>query len=432
MKFYSTKHNSPDVELKEAVMSGLAPDGGLYMPNSIPKLENDFFERASKMPFSDIAFEISGHFFGPDVPESVLRFIVHESFNFEVPLVELYKNFYALELFHGPTLAFKDFGARFMARLLGYFAQNSQKKITILVATSGDTGSAVAHGFFNVGGVQVVILYPSKKVSTLQEKQLTTMGGNIKALEVQGNFDDCQKMAKQAFLDEELKKAITLVSANSINIARLLPQSFYFVYLCAKLNKVGKPIAASVPSGNFGNLTAGLIAKKMGAPIYKFIASTNQNDVVPQYLKTGHFEARSSVPTISNAMDVGNPSNFVRILELYDCDVENMRRDIYGASFSDVQTKEAIAEVFNKYNYITDPHGAVAYLGLRDYLKNSGESSGVFFETAHPAKFSDIVEKVIGTIPLMPDRLKAYLNREKQSTLIENKFSDLKEFLLDQ
>ncbi|KKR10045.1 MAG: L-threonine synthase [Parcubacteria group bacterium GW2011_GWA2_39_18] len=432
MKFYSTKHNSPDVELKEAVMSGLAPDGGLYMPNSIPKLENDFFERASKMPFSDIAFEISGHFFGPDVPESVLRFIVHESFNFEVPLVELYKNFYALELFHGPTLAFKDFGARFMARLLGYFAQNSQKKITILVATSGDTGSAVAHGFFNVGGVQVVILYPSKKVSTLQEKQLTTMGGNIKALEVQGNFDDCQKMAKQAFLDEELKKAITLVSANSINIARLLPQSFYFVYLCAKLNKVGKPIAASVPSGNFGNLTAGLIAKKMGAPIYKFIASTNQNDAVPQYLKTGHFEARSSVPTISNAMDVGNPSNFVRILELYDCDVENMRRDIYGASFSDVQTKEAIAEVFNKYNYITDPHGAVAYLGLRDYLKNSGESSGVFFETAHPAKFSDIVEKVIGTIPLMPDRLKAYLNREKQSTLIENKFSDLKEFLLDQ
>ena len=432
MKFYSTKHNSPDVELKEAVMSGLAPDGGLYMPNSIPKLENDFFERASKMPFSDIAFEISGHFFGPDVPESVLRFIVHESFNFEVPLVELYKNFYALELFHGPTLAFKDFGARFMARLLGYFAQNSQKKITILVATSGDTGSAVAHGFFNVGGVQVVILYPSKKVSTLQEKQLTTMGGNIKALEVQGNFDDCQKMAKQAFLDEELKKAITLVSANSINIARLLPQSFYFVYLCAKLNKVGKPIAASVPSGNFGNLTAGLIAKKMGAPIYKFIASTNQNDAVPQYFKTGHFEARSSVPTISNAMDVGNPSNFVRILELYDCDVENMRRDIYGASFSDVQTKEAIAEVFNKYNYITDPHGAVAYLGLRDYLKNSGESSGVFFETAHPAKFSDIVEKVIGTIPLMPDRLKAYLNREKQSTLIENKFSDLKEFLLDQ
>lgn len=429
MKFYSTKHNSPDVELKEAVMSGLAPDGGLYMPISIPKLGSDFFEQANKMSFSDIAFEVGKHFFAPDVPESVLRSIIGDAFNFEAPLVELNKNIYALELFHGPTLAFKDFGARFMARLLGYFAKESQKKITILVATSGDTGSAVAHGFFNVEGVQVVILYPSKKVSILQEKQLTTMGGNITALEVQGNFDDCQKMAKQAFLDEELKQSMTLVSANSINIARLLPQSFYFIYLCVKLNKLGKPIVVSVPSGNFGNLSAGLIAKKMGAPIYKFVASTNRNDMVPQYLKTGHFESRPSISTISNAMDVGNPSNFARMLELYDNDVEKMRRDIYGVSFSDAQTKEAMAEVFDKYNYIMDPHGAVAYLGLRDYLKSSDEVSGVFLETAHPAKFSDVVEKAIGVAPAMPDRLKAYLGREKQSTLIDNKFSDLKEFL---
>jgi len=432
MKFYSTKHNSPNVELKEAVMSGLVPDGGLYVPISIPRLGSDFFEQASEVPFSDIAFEAGKHFFAPDVPENVLRSIVKESFNFEVPLVKLHKNLYVLELFHGPTLAFKDFGARFMARLLGYFAQQSQKKITILVATSGDTGSAVAHGFFNVEGVQVVILYPSKKVSILQEKQLTTMGGNIRALEVQGNFDDCQQMAKQAFLDEELKQSMTLVSANSINIARLLPQSFYFVYLCAKLNKMGKPIVVSVPSGNFGNLSAGLIAKKMGAPIYKFVASTNRNDVVPQYLKTGYFESRPSVSTISNAMDVGNPSNFARMLELYDSDVEKMKRDIYGTSFSDAQTREAITEAFNKYNYIMDPHGAVAYLGLCDYLKDSDEFSGVFLETAHPAKFSDVVEKAIGVAPSMPDRLKAYLGREKQSTLIDNKFSDLKEFLLKQ
>ncbi len=432
MKFYSTKHSSPDVELKEAVMSGLAPDGGLYIPTNIPKLNNDFFEQVSEMPFSDIAFEVGKYFFAPDVPENVLRSIVKESFNFEVPLVELDKNIYALELFHGSTLAFKDFGARFMARMLGYFAKESQKKITILVATSGDTGSAVAHGFFNVEGVQVVILYPSKKVSVLQEKQLTAMGGNIRALEVHGNFDDCQQMAKQAFLNEELKQSMTLVSANFINIARLLPQSFYFVYLCAKLNKLGKPIVVSVPSGNFGNLSAGLIAKKIGAPIHKFIASTNRNDVVPQYLKTGYFESRPSVSTISNAMDVGNPSNFARMLELYDSDVEKMKRDIYGTSFSDAQTKEAMAEVFDKYNYIMDPHGAVAYLGLCDYLKSSGESSGVFLETAHPAKFSDVVEKVIGVAPVMPGRLKAYLGREKQSTLIDNKFSDLKEFLLNQ
>ncbi len=432
MKFYSTKHSGPEVELKEAVMSGLAPDGGLYMPSAIPKLESDFFEQADKMSFMDIAFEVGERFFAPDVPEGILRPIINESFNFEVPLVELDKNLHVLELFHGPTLAFKDFGARFMARLLGYFARQSQKKITILVATSGDTGGAVAHGFFNVDGIQVVILYPSKKVSALQEKQLTTMGGNIRALEVQGNFDDCQQMAKQAFLDEDLKQAMMLVSANSINIARLLPQSFYFVYLCAKLNKLGKPIVASVPSGNFGNLSAGLIAKKMGAPIHKFVASTNRNDIVPQYLKTGHFEARSSVSTISNAMDVGNPSNFARMLELYDSNVEKMKHDVYGVSFSDTQTKEAMAEVFKKYNYIMDPHGAVAYLGLCDYLKSSDESSGVFLETAHPAKFSDIVEQAIGVAPPMLDRLKAYLSREKQSTLIENKFSDLKEFLLNQ
>ena len=433
MKFYSTKHVSPIVGLKEAVMNGLAPDGGLYMPTIIPELKNNFFAQAYKMSLPDVAFAAGREFFCPDVPENVLGSIINEAFNFEVPLVELDKDLYVLELFHGPTLAFKDFGARFMARLLGYFATRSEKKIRVLVATSGDTGSAVAHGFLNVKNIEVIILYPGGKVSILQEKQLTGMGGNVRALEVQGTFDDCQRLVKEAFLDIELKKATTLVSANSINIVRLLPQSFYFIYLCGQLNKAEKPIVISVPSGNFGNLTAGLIAKKMGAPIYKFVAATNKNNTVPQYLKTGDFKPKASVSSVSNAMDVGNPSNFSRMLDLYDNDVEKMKCDVYGASFSDEQTKKALAEVFKKYKYIMDPHGTVAYLGLCDYLKNSSqfpEPLGVFLETAHPAKFSDIVERAINTTVFMPERLKAYLGRKKHAIPIKNEFYDLKNFLL--
>lgn len=430
MKFYSTNKKSPTVDLEEAIMNGLAPDGGLYMPEVIPKLTVDFFNQAGSLSFQDLAFEVGKNFFLPVIPENVLRTIVQESFNFDVPIVKLDKRLYVLELFHGPTCAFKDFAARFMARLFGFFAERAEKEITILVATSGDTGSAVALGFLNVVGVKVVILYPSGKVSLLQEKQLTGMEGNITALEVQGTFDDCQKLAKQVFLDKELRQKMNLASANSINVARLLPQSFYYVYLCAQLNDKKLPIIVSVPSGNFGNLTAGVIAKKMGAPITKFVASTNSNDVVPEYLRTGNFQPKSSISTISNAMDVGNPSNFARMLDLYANDVEKMRADIFGISFSDVATRRAILDVFQKYRYIMDPHGAVAYLGLQDFLNKSNGYTGIFLETAHPAKFFEEIENVIKEHISMPDKLKSYLGREKRSVALKNDFSELKSFLL--
>lgn len=431
MKFYSTKQNSLQVDLQEAVMNGLAPDGGLYMPCQIPHLPNDFFKQAHSMSFQDIAFEVSKNFFMPDLNKSILLDIVRESFNFDVPLVELDKQMYVLELFHGPTCAFKDFAARFMARLFEFFAEKSQREITIVVATSGDTGSAVAHGFLNVKGIKVIILYPSGKVSPLQEKQLTGMGQNITALEVQGTFDDCQNLAKQAFLDKELKEKMTLASANSINIARLLPQSFYYVYLSAQLGKKGLPIVVSVPSGNFGNLTAGIVAKKMGAPISKFVAATNSNDVVPRYLQTGYFQTKPSISTISNAMDVGNPSNFSRMLELYDNDVTKMRDDIYGASFSDVETRDAIASIFKQYHYIMDPHGAIAYLGLVDFMKKFKGYTGVFLETAHPAKFFEEVQKATNSPIPMPERLGQYLKRKKSALVIKNQFEDLKNVLRD-
>lgn len=430
MKFYSTNKKSPNVDLEAAVMNGLATDGGLYMPQVIPKLRDDFFNRAGSLSFQDIAFEVGKNFFMPVIPENTLRAIIQESFNFDVPIVKLDKHLYVLELFHGPTCAFKDFAARFMARLFGFFAERAQKEITILVATSGDTGSAVAHGFLNVVGIKVIIHYPSGKVSPLQEKQLTGMGGNITALEVQGTFDDCQKLVKQAFLDKELRERMNLASANSINVARLLPQSFYYVYLCAQLNSKNLPIAVSVPSGNFGNLTAGIIAKKMGTPIAKFVASTNSNDVVPEYLRTGVFRPRPSVSTISNAMDVGNPSNFARMLDLYANDAKKIKEDIFGTSFSDVATRGAILDVFQKYRYIMDPHGAVAYLGLQDFLNKFNGYTGIFLETAHPAKFFEEVEKVINKSVPMPDRLTSYLDREKRAILLKNDFLELKNFLL--
>lgn len=411
-------------------MSGLAPDGGLYMPSRIPRLPHDFFNEAHGMSLQDIAFKVGKIFFAHDVPIHILKDIVRGSFNIDAPLVELDERLYVLELFCGPTCAFKDFAAGFMARLCGYFAERSQQEITVIVATSGDTGSAVAHGFLNISGIRVIILYPSGRVSPLQEKQLTGMGGNITAIEVLGTFDDCQRMVKQVFLDRELAERMTLVSANSINIVRLLPQSFYFVYLCTKLNKKGVPLVVSVPSGNFGNLTAGIIAKKMGAPIAKFVAATNSNDVMPEYLRTGFFNPKPSVSTISNAMDVGNPSNFSRMLALYGNEIAEMRKDICGASFSDDETRGAIADVFRRYGYLMDPHGAIAYLGVMDVMKNSKKYAGVFLETAHPGKFFEEVEKAVGTPVPMPDRLRSYLNREKRALLLRNEFGELKEYLL--
>lgn len=431
MKFESLKRESPAVRLSEAVMKGIAPDGSLYMPETIPQMPPEFFERAKSMPFRDIAFEASKVFFTPDIPEAELRKMTDEAFNFEVPLKKIDTGVYTLELFHGPTAAFKDFGARFMARVLGYFAKESGNEVTILVATSGDTGSAVAHGFLNVPGIKVVILYPSGKVSPLQEKQLTSMGGNITALEVDGVFDDCQRMVKEAFADDELQHALTLSSANSINLGRMLPQLFYYIYAACRLQAEGKRVVVSVPSGNYGNLTAGIIAKKMGAPIDRFIASTNGNDVVPEYLETGIYTPRPSVPTISNAMDVGAPSNFARMLELYGHDVEKMKQDIYGVSFTDDETRTAILDVFKTYGYIMDPHGAVAYLGLRKFQSENPGFTGAFLETADPAKFAEVVEPVIGHKVPMPERLGSYLTREKQVVSVKNEFSALKQFLLN-
>jgi threonine synthase len=400
------------------------------MPETIPSLSKRFLENMQDQSFQDIAFGVVRCFFGDDVPDDDLRAIVYSTINFDAPLVPLSESIHVLELFHGPTLAFKDFGARFMAQLMSYFVRDSARELVILVATSGDTGSAVASGFLNVPHIQVVILYPSGKVSPLQEKQLTTMGGNIVALEVQGVFDDCQRLVKQAFVDPELAAHLQLTSANSINIARLIPQAMYYVYAVAQLKNRERPLAISVPSGNFGNLTAGLMAKRMGLPVQKFIAATNRNDVFGEYVRTGTFTPRPSTPTISNAMDVGNPSNFARMLELYDHNVEKMREDIFHASFSDDETRIAITEVFEKYHYILDPHGAVGYLGLSAFLKDRPEYQGIFLETAHPAKFPEIVEEVIGQNVETPARLAEYMTREKHSIKMPNDFLSFKQYLM--
>lgn len=405
------------------------------MPKEIPSLDEAFFQNMPSMSFQEIAFQVAKSLLEGELEDNILKQIVEESINFDAPLVELEENIYTLELFHGPTLAFKDFGARFMARLVSHFIKGSDRELIILVATSGDTGSAVAHGFLNVPGVRVVLLYPSGKVSEIQEKQLTTMGGNITALEVDGSFDDCQKLVKQAFVDEELKQELQLSSANSINIARLIPQSFYYFYAYARLKAKELPIVFSVPSGNYGNMTAGLMAKKMGLPVSRFLASTNVNAIVPQFLETGVFSPQASKKTISNAMDVGNPSNFVRIEELYHHDLDSIRADIWGHSFTDEETKRAIKEVYQKNHYLLDPHGAVAYLGLKAYLKSrqggAKPVTGIFLETAHPAKFMDVVEPIIGEKIEIPERLQVFLRREKKATFLPNQFRDLKTFLLN-
>lgn len=429
MKFYSTNDRKRVVDLQTAVTQGLAPDNGLYMPETIPTLSQDFIVDIENRTFKEIALEVSKTLLGGAIPTKELEEIVSHTIQFDAPLVEIEKDIYALELFHGPTLAFKDFGARFMSRMLGYFAKKQDREIVILVATSGDTGSAVANGFLGVENTRVIVLYPSGKVSDIQEKQFTTLGQNVTAVEIAGSFDDCQHLVKQAFLDKELQQKYFLTSANSINIARLIPQSFYYFNAYAQLSGNGKPIVFSVPSGNFGNLTGGLLAQRMGLPIHHFVAATNSNDVVPEFLRTKVFDPRKSLATISNAMDVGNPSNFTRMLDLFKNDFESIAKAISGFAFTDEETKKAMRNVYSASEYVLDPHGAIGYLGLKSYLKGVKNAQGVFLETAHPAKFREVVEEVLGTNVEVPATLQAFLNRKKESVQLTADFAAFKTYL---
>jgi threonine synthase len=429
MKFYSTKDKSLRVDFEQAVKAGLAPDGGLFMPEKVEVLKDEFWRDLDSKTFSDLSFEIALAFLSDSLPQQALKKIVEQAITFDAPLVNLEKGIYALELYHGPTLAFKDFGARFLASVLGYYSEKENKEVTILVATSGDTGSAVAHGFYNVPGTKVIVLYPAGKVSDLQEKQFATLGGNIEALEVDGTFDDCQRLVKDAFADKEIGSKRRLTSANSINVARLIPQMFYYFRGYQQLTKEErKHVVVSVPSGNFGNLTAGLLAKKMGLPVERFIAATNENDIVPKYLHTKKFTPASSIPTISNAMDVGNPSNFFRLLDLYG--EEGLSSIVSGFSFSDRETRKAIEDVSNRHQYVLDPHGAVGYLGLKKYTEANPGCCGIFLETAHPAKFRDVVEESIGKKINVPERLSIFTSKKKITTKLSNNFSHLKSYLL--
>jgi threonine synthase len=430
MSFYSTNKQTPLVSLKEAVVKGLADDNGLFMPAHIPQLPATFFGNIDKLSLPEISLEVAATLLQDEISRADLRTIVEESMNFEIPVVPVHDNILALELFHGPTHAFKDVGARFMARLLAHFTQDSQKQITVLVATSGDTGSAVAAGFLGVPGIEVVILYPSGKVSDIQEKQLTTLGQNITALEIDGTFDDCQYLVKKAFLDKDLNKKLQLTSANSINIARLVPQSFYYHYAYAQVKDQGREVVFATPSGNYGNITGGLLAKRMGLPVHKFLAATNSNDIVPAYLQTGHFIPRPSAHTISNAMDVGNPSNFARLMDMFDNSLEKMRAEIVGYRFSDDETRQLMQQVYQQHGYTLDPHGAIGYGALRHYLEDKPELTGIFLETAHPAKFIDVVEATIPVKVTIPDNLQQAMSRRKESITMAADYEELKNFLI--
>jgi threonine synthase len=433
LRYRSTSRKAPLTSLRGAVLRGLAPDGGLYLPVEIARHSAEELEVFRGLPFTEVCFRVVRPFATPDVPEEVLWQIVSEAINFPVKMVSLSPGLHILELFHGPTLAFKDFGARFMARLMGYFVRGETRPLTVLVATSGDTGSAVAHGFLQVPGIRVVILYPSKRISEAQEKQFTTLGENITALEVAGTFDDCQRLVKQAFSDEELNKRTWLTSANSINIGRLLPQMFYHVAAYRQLPVASVPLIVSVPSGNFGNLTAGIFAKRIGLPVAMYIASTNANDVVPEYLRTGEFHPRAAQATYSNAMDVGNPNNFPRLLDLCRNRVEYVQKEIWGHGATDEETLAAMKMLHEKFGYIADPHTAVGVLGWEAYKSQHPEpAQGLVLATAHPAKFAEVVMKAIGTAPPLPDRLAAYLKRDKLSLPISSSYDDFKQFLLTQ
>ena len=434
MTYYSTNHLSPQATLEEVVVKGLAADKGLFMPCTIKPLPATFYDEIHHLSFQEIAYRVADAFFGEDVPADVLKQIVYDTLNFDVPLVQVSPNIYSLELFHGPTLAFKDVGGRFMARLLGYFIRKEGKKqVNVLVATSGDTGSAVANGFLGVEGIHVYVLYPKGKVSEIQEKQFTTLGQNITALEVDGTFDDCQALVKSAFMDPELNARLQLTSANSINLARFLPQAFYYFYAYAQaVSRVADPskLVICVPSGNFGNITAGLFGKRMGLPVERFIAANNRNDIFYQYLQTGVYSPRPSVTTIANAMDVGDPSNFARVLDLYQGSHTAISAEISGATYTDEQIAETMQQVWREHHYLLDPHGTCGYRALQEGLQ-PGET-GIFLETAHPAKFKDTVERIIGEPITIPEKLQAFMQGTKQSLPMSRNFASFKEYLMGQ
>ncbi|MFK7115315.1 threonine synthase [Flavobacterium oreochromis] len=428
MQFYSLSKVYKK-SFKEAVLEGIAPDKSLYFPSLLPKIDQDFWEKISSLTNEEIGFQLIKPFIGNDIPDEKLREIISKTLSFDFPVIHITRNLYSLELFHGPTLAFKDVGARFMAECLSYFNQDTDKESTVLVATSGDTGGAVANGFYKTKGVKVVILYPSKKVTDIQERQLTTLGENITAIEIDGSFDDCQDIVKKAFLDDDLNK-INLTSANSINIARWLPQMIYYALAYKQLKHHNKELIISCPSGNFGNICAGIVAKKMGLPIKQFIASTNANDTIPRYLLTKRYEPTPTTPTLSNAMDISNPSNFVRIEELYNHNFEHLKNDFYSYSFTDNETKAMMKFIYKNYNYITEPHGAIGYLGLLKHLKQNDNYIGVFAETAHPIKFLNTVEKTLNIELTIPEEIEDLLNKEKRAFKI-SKYEEIKQFLLD-
>ncbi|MDA8763703.1 threonine synthase [Flavobacteriaceae bacterium] len=430
MKYFSLNHNSKSTLFHDAVKRGLAPDRGLYFPETIPQLPQSFFDKIEKMSIPEMAYRVIKPYIGNQIMKEKLMEIVSETLDFDFPIIEITDNIAALELFQGPTLAFKDVGARFMARSLAHLNENSKDKITVLVATSGDTGGAVANGFLGVEGINVVILYPKGKVSEIQEKQLTTLGQNITALEVDGVFDDCQEMVKTAFLDASLS-SINLTSANSINVARWLPQMFYYFIAYRALKSKNKKLVFSVPSGNFGNICAGIMGQQMGLPIDHFLASTNVNDAVPRFLETGTYDPMPTIQTISNAMDVGNPSNFIRIQKIFNNDIVKIKKILSGYRFTDQDTKKALKEIYDLKNYIADPHGAVGYLGLKKFLEQQNEDYyGVFLETAHPVKFIDSVNKTLKLKVEIPERLKDTLSKEKTSIPIRD-YAELKAYLLN-
>lgn len=435
MRYYSTNRNTPDVTLKEAVVKGLAADNGLFMPEQIYKFEPSFFDEIQNLTFQEIAFEVAKKFFGDDIEEAKLKEIVFDTLEFDCPVIKVTDSIYSLELFHGPTLAFKDVGARFMARLLNYFLNDRKKLVNVLVATSGDTGSAVANGFLGVEGIHVFVLYPKGKVSKIQESQFTTLGKNITALEIDGTFDDCQHLVKTAFLDIELNEKLILTSANSINVARFLPQAFYYFNAYAQLKKLGvlenRELVFSVPSGNLGNITAGLFAREMGLPVAGFIASNNANNVVFDYLKTGNYQSRPSVETIANAMDVGAPSNFTRILDLYKHSHKTISEIITGKWYSDAEIRKILKRVYLENNYLCDPHGACGFEALNECLTEN--QIGVFLETAHPAKFTETVEDIIGkgNVP-MPPKLAAFMKGKKKSKLLGREYAVFRNYLMEE
>ena len=431
MRLFSTNSPNEFVDLKTAVLKGLPDDNGLYMPERISKLPNSFLENLRDYSFSDIAAVVTKHLFQGIIPDDVVERMTAAAINFPAPVVSLTDRLHVLELFHGPSLAFKDFGARFMAQLMGYFNRTEEKELIILVATSGDTGGAVAAGFHNTPGIEVVILYPKDKVSLLQEKQLTTLGGNVRALRVDGTFDDCQSLVKSAFLDRELNQSLRLSSANSINISRLIPQSFYYFEAFKQIPDHSSPISFCIPSGNFGNLTAGILAQKMGLPIKHFIAATNANDVVPAYLKTGEYQPRPSVRTLSNAMDVGAPSNFTRLNNLYGSTWNIVKEHVLGYAYNDQETEIELKRVYDSHNYLLDPHGAVGSKAAHEYLNTHPDHQVILFETAHPGKFQHDVERIVETEIILPKRLEALRNIDGQHRDVSTDFSEFRDILLN-